>query len=245
MATPLKTLILRYPACQATAGFVSKAPFSSTAHPASCLARPALPRQFLTPAIAAPRSFARANSTQADKRPDVASGATQQPPITNNAQQGSGQLSALSWDRFFELRVKRRRIQVLFSGLGGIIGLVSGGSFLSTGAAEPLVAQVPLDPFATLGIMTIACGGAGWLLGPSVGTGIFYLFNRQFKQQIKDKEAHFFSRIKKHRANPANSNASNPGLFYMSTVCALYADLSQFPTFTARRSRASRATDDG
>lgn len=192
MATPLKTLVLRFPTCQAT-GIISKASFSTTTRPASCLARSTLPRLF-TPAIATPRSFTRANSTQA----------------TPNAGQSDSQPPALTWDKFFELRVKRRRISVVFSGLGGIFGLVGGGAFLSTGAAESVVTQIPLDPIATLGIMTVACGGMGWLVGPSVGTGVFYLFNRQFKQQMKDKEAQFFSRIKKYRANPSNSNANNP-----------------------------------
>lgn len=76
--------------------------------------------------------------------------------------------------------------------------------------------QVPLDPFVSLGLMTMACGGLGWLVGPSIGNQAFYLMNRRLKTQMMQKESEFFARVKKHRANPTNSSASNPGVFFLS-----------------------------
>ncbi|KAG5988082.1 TIM23 complex component [Claviceps lovelessii] len=118
--------------------------------------------------------------------------------------------SNLDWDSFFKLRLRRRRIQLLFSVTTGVLGGAGGAIFLSTGMAEPLVMQIPLDPFVTLGLMTLACAGLGWLVGPSIGNQVFYLMNHRLKAQMMQKESEFFTRVKKHRVNPTNSSASNP-----------------------------------
>lgn len=121
--------------------------------------------------------------------------------------------STLDWDTFFKLRLRRRRIQLLFSVTTGLFGGAGGAILLSTGLAEPLVMQIPLDPFVTLGLMTLACAGMGWLAGPSIGNQVFYLMNHRFKAQMMQKESEFFTRVKKHRVDPSNSSAGNPGQF--------------------------------
>ncbi|KPM45360.1 hypothetical protein AK830_g1240 [Neonectria ditissima] len=207
MASSLKTLVLRYP-CQAaaavatgrtaTTGFApAKASSFSTAAARSVTCLAGLPpRQqcFAAPA-ALPRTFARANS-------DLAA------PAQNKSQDPAH--APLDWNSFFKLRVKRRRVQLVFSFTSGILGAFSGAVALSAGLAEPIVSQIPLDPVVTLGLMTFACGGMGWLVGPSIGAQVFYMYHRKWKKQITQKEAEFFTRIKKHRVDPTNSSASNP-----------------------------------
>ncbi|KAJ3507346.1 hypothetical protein NM208_g15970 [Fusarium decemcellulare] len=214
MASPLKTLVLRYPMCQAATGFARSAPkaapFSTIAasRPVSSLAHSPLRRQCLAPAVSIPKTFARANSG----KPELSSASQQSlnaKPEQSSAQ-GSEQHHALDWNSFFQLRVKRRRYQLLFSITNGILGGGGGAVFLSTGLAEPVITQIPLDPFVTLGVMTLAFSGLGWLIGPSIGNQVFYALNRKWKKQITQKEAEFFERIKKHRVDPTNSSASNP-----------------------------------
>lgn len=94
-----------------------------------------------------------------------------------------------------------------------LVGGAGGAVALSTGLAEPLVAQVPLDPLVTLGLMTMGCAGLGWLAGPSIGNQIFYLMNRRYKTQMVQKETEFFARVKRNRVDPTNSSAGNPGMF--------------------------------
>jgi import inner membrane translocase subunit TIM23 len=92
-------------------------------------------------------------------------------------------------------------------------GGCAGALFLSTGLAEPVTSQIPLDPVITLGLMTFAFAALGWLVGPSLGSAVFYLAKRQWKTQMKIKEAQFFARIKKHRVDPSASSMGNPGKF--------------------------------
>lgn len=133
--------------------------------------------------------------------------------------------------------------------LSGAGGLFVGAGVLSTGLAEPLVSQVPLDPIFTLGGLTLVFAAAGWLVGPSIGGQVFYMLNRRLTPQIKNKEGEFLTRIKKHRVDPSNSSAANPGLSTIEPMrenILLMQRLSlKFPTSTARRSKACKDTDNG
>ncbi|OAR02234.1 hypothetical protein LLEC1_03824 [Akanthomyces lecanii] len=129
---------------------------------------------------------------------------------TANSGSGAASTAALDWNSFFQLRVKRRRIQMVFSLLSGILGGGAGAVALSSGAADSLIGMVPLDPFVTLGIATMCAGGLGWLIGPILGSQVFYLLNRRYKTQMLRKESEFLTRVKKHRSDPTQSSTSNP-----------------------------------
>ncbi|EON99930.1 putative presequence translocase-associated motor subunit protein [Phaeoacremonium minimum UCRPA7] len=116
----------------------------------------------------------------------------------------------LDWNTFFALRKSRRRWQLTFSIASSAAGGTGGALFLSTGSADWAVNQIPLDPFVTLGLMTFGFAALGWLVGPVLGSQIFYLLNRKYKSQMALKESQFFARIKKHRVDPSSSSAGNP-----------------------------------
>ncbi|KAF6837238.1 presequence translocase-associated motor subunit [Colletotrichum musicola] len=116
----------------------------------------------------------------------------------------------LDWNTFFALRKSRRRWQLGFSVVTFGASFVGGAGVLATGLADPLVSQVPLDPFITLGLMTFSFGALGWLAGPSVGSLVFYTLNKRWKNQMTVKEKEFFARIKKNRVDPSVSSVGNP-----------------------------------
>lgn len=216
-SSPLKTFVLRRPVTGVICCSSPKVPFSTfpaaAAGPVSCLARRSpLRKQCLAPVVSVPVAFARASSG----KPDLSSAAQQSlkaTPGLNNAHDfAQDPHHALDWNSFFKLRLKRRRFQLLFSITNGMFCGGAGAVVLSTGVAEPVITQIPLDPFMTLGIMTLAFSGLGWLIGPSIGNQVFYALNRKWKRQMTQKEAEFFERIKKHRVDPTNSSAANPGM---------------------------------
>ncbi|OHE96214.1 hypothetical protein CORC01_08432 [Colletotrichum orchidophilum] len=116
----------------------------------------------------------------------------------------------LDWETFFQLRKSRRRWQLGFSVISGLGSFVGGAGILATGIADPLVTQIPLDPFITMGLMTMGFGALGWLIGPSVGSLVFYTLNKRWKTQMTVKEKEFFARIKKNRVDPSVSSVGNP-----------------------------------
>lgn len=88
---------------------------------------------------------------------------------------------------------------------------------------DSLVSQIPLDPFITMGLITFACGAAGWLIGPILGTGVFNWRNRKFRPQMDEKEKEFYRRIKRFRVDPSASSMANPvpGMYKSSSSSAL------------------------
>lgn len=83
----------------------------------------------------------------------------------------------LTWDRFFDLRRKRRWLNLGCSVLTSVV---------TVGAATPLIAQADfdswgaqisgLDPIVVLGISTFTVAAGGWLCGPSFGNLMFSLW---------------------------------------------------------------------
>ncbi|KAK8089034.1 hypothetical protein PG997_003995 [Apiospora hydei] len=115
----------------------------------------------------------------------------------------------LNWDTFFKLRKTRRRYQLACS---LVTMLVGGGmaSIVLVNLDMDWMGSIPLDPFITLGLMTLGSAALGWLAGPSLGSAIFYTLKRGVKQPMAIKEAEFFARIKKNRVDPSVSSVGNP-----------------------------------
>lgn len=83
----------------------------------------------------------------------------------------------LTWDRFFDLRKKRRWINVGCSVVTATaaVGLVT--PVLAQQDFDSWGAQISgLDPIVVLGISTFAVAAGGWLCGPSFGTAMFSLW---------------------------------------------------------------------
>ncbi|KAF7929284.1 uncharacterized protein EAE98_005203 [Botrytis deweyae] len=129
---------------------------------------------------------------------------------TKTSKSSAAQTEVLDWNTFFKLRRTRRWFQ-LGSSIGtGFGGFAIGAQILTHTDMDALVGQIPLDPFITLGLVTFACGGAGWLTGPILGTAAFNVKNRKFRQQMDIKEKEFYARVKKYRVDPSASSMANP-----------------------------------
>ena len=120
----------------------------------------------------------------------------------------------LNWETFFKLRKARRRWQQGFSVVGSVGSGAAGSVALSTGLADPVVSQIPLDPLITLGLLSMSCAALGWLAGPSLGTAVFNAMNAKYKEPMAEKEKQFCARIKKNRVDPTASSVRNPGKLF-------------------------------
>ncbi|KAJ4394494.1 TIM23 complex component [Gnomoniopsis smithogilvyi] len=116
----------------------------------------------------------------------------------------------LDWNTFFQLRKTRRRWQVAFSLVMSLASGTGAAIILSTGVADSITSEVPLDPVLTLGLVTLGFIALGWLVGPSLGNALFYLVKSKYKAPMTVKESQFFARIKKNRVDPSNDSTGNP-----------------------------------
>ncbi|KAI7589926.1 hypothetical protein KC343_g18526, partial [Hortaea werneckii] len=86
----------------------------------------------------------------------------------------------LTWNRFFDLRKKRRFINLGASVITGAAALFTFGPVVAAQDLDSWGAQISgLDPFIVLGMSGIVIAGGGWLCGPSVGSGMFSLWAKR------------------------------------------------------------------
>ncbi|KAI9693638.1 MAG: TIM23 complex component [Bathelium mastoideum] len=138
---------------------------------------------------------------------------TQPPPPPPSSTSSSTSPSFLPWHAFFGLRKRRRYISLASSVTGAALGFYTGLAVLSGFDLNELpgAATLGLDPFVLLGLETFACVAVGWLVGPMLGEVAFRgVVLGRGKGEFLAKEREFFARIKKHRADPANSSVQNP-----------------------------------
>jgi mitochondrial import inner membrane translocase subunit TIM23 len=130
---------------------------------------------------------------------------------STTASASASEVTKLDWNTFFALRKTRRRLQLGCS----VVTMLIGGSIASVTLVnldmEAYLSKIPLDPFITLGLVTLSSAALGWLAGPSLGSVIFYSWKRGVKAPMALKEAEFFARIKKNRVDPSVSSVGNPG----------------------------------
>ncbi|KAF2720273.1 mitochondrial import protein Pam17, partial [Polychaeton citri CBS 116435] len=121
----------------------------------------------------------------------------------------------LTWNRFFDLRRKRRFLNLGASCFTSLTTIGISAPIIATSDIDKVFASVvgvPVDPFIPLGVTALAVGAIGWMVGPSIGNAGFNLWAQRkgWKAGIGEKEKSFFDRIKRYRADPAGSSIQNP-----------------------------------
>lgn len=166
---PTATAVLRAAARPAATPALSKLPLAS--RPLTIL-RPMTPSAALLAKSTPTRSPAAALQTRPASTSSAAATAAAEHP------------TVLDWNTFFQMRKTRRRIQVLFSLAGAAACGTGGSAALASGAAESLVGLVPLDPFFTMGLMAFASAGLGWLMGPTLGAGVYNMWHHKARPNM-------------------------------------------------------------
>ena len=80
----------------------------------------------------------------------------------------------LTWNRFFDLRKKRRYVNLVASVATAGATVSVAGPMMASADIDTWGAQLTgMDPVFVLGLSTLAVAGVGWLCGPSFGSGAF------------------------------------------------------------------------
>ncbi|KAK4500092.1 hypothetical protein PRZ48_008278 [Zasmidium cellare] len=173
-----------------------------------------------TAAFSTARPSKHPSRTSNDKRPAITARLSKKEHATkiglrqaSTSTQQEPPPDVLTWDRFFDLRKKRRWINVgcsvvtAMAAVGVVTPIIANQDFDSWGA------QISgMDPIVVFGISTFAVAAGGWLCGPSFGTALFSLWagRRGWNKLIAEKEKSFYARIKRYRADASASSPQNP-----------------------------------
>ena len=83
----------------------------------------------------------------------------------------------MTWNRFFDLRRKRRFINLGASVVTAVITVGVAAPIIANQDIDTWGAQISgMDPFVVLGVTTFTVAIAGWMCGPTFGTAGFKLW---------------------------------------------------------------------
>jgi len=91
-----------------------------------------------------------------------------------------------------------------------ILGFAGGIAYFGTLETDALKPIMGIDPFFFYGICTVACGGFGWLVGPSLGTAIWRMTHRRLLPHIDSRDREFYARIAKNRVDASLQTPTQP-----------------------------------
>ncbi|KAK3073538.1 TIM23 complex component [Teratosphaeriaceae sp. CCFEE 6253] len=134
-------------------------------------------------------------------------------PATSPTSDSLPPANLLTWDRFFEIRRRKRYINLLASAVTAGATVMVVAPILAQQDIDTWGAQISgIDPIFVLGLSTFAVAAGGWLCGPSFGSGLFGVWaaRRGWAKAIQEKEKSFYMRIKRFRADPSSSSPQNP-----------------------------------
>jgi len=92
----------------------------------------------------------------------------------------------LSWDEFLRLRRQRRFTGTIASIPTAFLGIYGGLQYFGQGEIDPNTTILGFDPFFMNAAFVLGCGVLGWLMGPTVGRGIWHLLHRRKAHLIQE-----------------------------------------------------------
>jgi hypothetical protein len=116
----------------------------------------------------------------------------------------------LSWDEFLRLRRQRRLAGLIASFPTAILGLCGGGLYFATQELDPTQTILGIDPYIMSVVFTAGCGLFGWLMGPTVGRGVWHLVHRKQAQLATEVYTHPFFFPSRSIATKADNTSARP-----------------------------------
>jgi hypothetical protein len=92
----------------------------------------------------------------------------------------------LSWDEFLRLRRQRRLSGVIASVPSSMLGIYGGLQYFGSGEIDPTQTILGFDPIVMNSLFVLGCGVMGWLIGPTVGRGVWQVLHRRQSRLINE-----------------------------------------------------------
>ncbi|KAJ7080413.1 mitochondrial import protein Pam17 [Mycena belliarum] len=148
--------------------------------------------QSLARTNARPRILFRVKSTQATAATPASTG------------------TELNWVEYLEIRRRRRQWQTIFTIPCSMIGFLGGSFYFGSLQTDPLKPIMGIDPMMFYGGCTLLCMGAGYVVGPSIGSAVWRISNRNSLAIIDARDREFYKHVAKNRVDAALQSATNP-----------------------------------
>lgn len=116
----------------------------------------------------------------------------------------------MTWTDFLAIRRSRRTWQTVATIPSSIIGFAGGVAYFANLETDPSKPIMGIDPFFFYGIATMGCAGLGFLLGPSIGSGLWRMTTKHDMKLFDIKDRDFFNRVARNRVEAELQSMNNP-----------------------------------
>ncbi|KAJ6526271.1 mitochondrial import protein Pam17 [Mycena vulgaris] len=127
-----------------------------------------------------------------------------------NSTAASAASKELNWVEYFEVRRRRRQWQTIFTIPCSMVGFFGGSLYFGSLQTDPTKPIMGIDPMMFYGGCTILCMGAGYVIGPSIGSSLWRVMNRTSIARIDARDREFYKHVAKNRVDAALQSATNP-----------------------------------
>lgn len=163
--------IARSSCFRAASHFASTRAFTAPAHSKAFFTTSTAPLKQVRPSIT---SYIPAGRIAAQCKPHTIRNAS---TASKPAAPATPAPEILTWNRFFDLRRKRRFINLGASVVTAVITVGVAAPIIANQDIDTWGAQISgMDPFVVLGVTTFTVAIAGWMCGPTFGTAGFKIW---------------------------------------------------------------------
>ncbi|KAI0690598.1 mitochondrial import protein Pam17-domain-containing protein [Cytidiella melzeri] len=150
----------------------------------------------------------------------------------------------LPWAEYLSIRKTKRRWETAMSIPMTIGGFAGGIAALGNMEIDPTKPIFNIDPMFVFGGAALACAGAGYLIGPVVGSACWRMTHRRTLKLIEARDRQFHEHIVKNRVDPRSQSATNPVPdFYGEKIGSLH-DYRQWLRDQAKYRRKASLPED-
>ncbi|KAJ6531107.1 mitochondrial import protein Pam17 [Mycena capillaripes] len=121
-----------------------------------------------------------------------------------------GSAKELNWVEYFDTRRRRRQWQTAFTIPCAMIGFFGGSFYFGSLQTDPTKPIMGIDPMMFYGGCTILCMGAGYVVGPSMGSAVWRIMNRRAVAKIDARDREFYRHVANNRVDASLQSATNP-----------------------------------
>jgi len=120
------------------------------------------------------------------------------------------QSRTLTWPDYLAIRGQKRKWEMAATIPAIFLGFGAGAAYFGSRDIDATKPIFGFDPLYVYGFATMACGGLGYLIGPTIGSSFWRLTHRRTMSLIEVKDRDFHRRIVKNRVDPTAQSATNP-----------------------------------
>ncbi|KAN0133659.1 mitochondrial import protein Pam17 [Lactarius tabidus] len=151
---------------------------------------------------------------------------------------------SLPWSEYLAIRRGKRKWEIAVTVPCVLAGLAGGAAYFGSMELDATKPIMGIDPLLFFGGATLGCMGAGYLVGPVIGSALWRATHRRTMALIEARDREFHQHIVRNRVDPRAQSATNPVPdFYGEKIGSLH-QYRQWLRDQARYKRKSQWPED-